>query len=345
MNAAVRAVVKVAASRGVHVHGVENGYTGLLNGRLRPLTREVERVILPIAELDFWGAQGGTILGSARERRFLDAPGRMPAVGTLVDFDGLVVIGGNGSLAGAHALAGETTTPIVGIPASIDNDVGCSGTAIGVDTALNTIVACCDRICDTARAHRRAFVVEVMGRDCGYLAMAAAVATGAEAVLFREQGRDEATIVASVHDAIARALSSGRDKKRVLILKAEGVTVPCTRLVRLVQERLDADGFGIDLRATVLGHLVRGGNPSFQDRMVAGRLGFQAVRALLAGQTDHMVAWQAPISGGITTTDPSVQLFPLTKVLAHSQSLVDGTSLLTQRRVQMMEAAEGVLGL
>jgi 6-phosphofructokinase 1 len=269
----------------------------------------------------------------------------MPAVGTLVDFDGLVVIGGNGSLAGAHALAGETTTPIVGIPASIDNDVGCSGTAIGVDTALNTIVACCDRICDTARAHRRAFVVEVMGRDCGYLAMAAAVATGAEAVLFREQGRDEATIVASVHDAIARALSSGRDKKRVLILKAEGVTVPCTRLVRLVQERLDADGFGIDLRATVLGHLVRGGNPSFQDRMVAGRLGFQAVRALLAGQTDHMVAWQAPISGGITTTDPSVQLFPLTKVLAHSQSLVDGTSLLTQRRVQMMEAAEGVLGL
>jgi 6-phosphofructokinase 1 len=345
MNAALRAVVKVAASRGFAVAGVEEGYTGLLDGRWRSLTREREGTIEPIAEIDPCGGWGGTILGSAREPRMMDAVGRAPALEHLAPLLGLVVIGGNGSLAGAHALAQQTSARIVGIPASIDNDVGCTGTAIGVDTALNTIVSCCDRISDTARAHQRAFVVEVMGRDSGYLAMASAVAAGAEAVLFREQGRDEDAIVASVCTVIERAFRSGRDKRRVLILKAEGVKVPCTRLVRLVEERLREAGTAVTVRATVLGHVVRGGSASFQDRMVAGRLGLQAVLAILDGKTDVMTAWQAMVPGGEATRDPAVTLYPLARVLEESQRLVDGTSPLTRRRVQMMEENEGIIGL
>jgi 6-phosphofructokinase 1 len=300
---------------------------------------------MPDPEIDFLGSIGGTILGSSRELRFLTPEGRAPAVAQLDgNFVGLVVIGGNGSLAGAHALAHESKVPVIGIPASIDNDVGCTGSAIGVDSALNTIVASCDRISDTARAHHRAFVVEVMGRDSGYLAMAGAVAAGAEAVLFAEQGRSEDEIVASVEQAIRRAFRRERGKRRVLILKAEGVKVPCTRLVRRVGERLkDLDD--VDVRATVLGHLVRGGNPSFSDRMIAGRLGLAAVDAVLAGATDQMVAWMAPGGAGQPTSDPAVTRFGLAQVLAESRALVDGTSPITQRRVKMMERIEGVLGL
>ncbi|MEM9460534.1 MAG: 6-phosphofructokinase [Myxococcota bacterium] len=345
MNAAIRAITKVAASRGVPVVGVENGYTGLLQGRLRPLTAvdEATGLLGVDPQMDAWGVLGGTVLGSAREPAFLTATGRAPAVETMKGLRGLIVVGGNGSLAGAHALAAQSNVPVVGIPASIDHDVGCTGTSIGVDTALNTIVSSCDRIGDTAHAHHRAFVIEVMGRDCGYLAMAAAVAVGAEAVLFREQGRDEPAIVEAVERAIRQAFSRP-GKRRVLILKAEGVTVPCTRLVRQVSERL-ADLTDVDVRATVLGHLVRGGHPSFADRMVAGRLGFAAVEAVLAGTTDHMVAWQAVVEGGASTTDAAVRLFALDRVLAESQMLIDGRSPITQRRVKMMETIEGVLGL
>lgn len=325
--------------------GVENGYTGLLEGRLRPLTLSSDSAgsLGVDGQMDLLGAVGGTVLGSAREPRFMTAEGRAPALDVLRDLRGLVVVGGNGSLAGAHALATECDTPIVGVPASIDHDVGCTGLSIGVDTALNTIVSSCDRICDTARAHHRAFVVEVMGRESGYLAMAAAVAMGAEAVLFREQGRDEEQLVAAVESAIRHAFSQ-RGKRRVLILKAEGVKTPCTLLVRRVAARLD-DLRDVEVRATVLGHLVRGGAPSFRDRMVAGRMGMVAVDTALAGHTDTMVAWQPIVDGGTKTADPSVRRFPLEQVLDESRALVDGTSVITQRRVQLMDAVEGVLGL
>jgi len=344
MNAAVRAVVKVAASRGVAVVGVEGGYTGLREGRLRALTQPTEAGRLaPDPDIDFAASQGGTTLGSAREPRFVTTQGRAPAVDVVNGLAGLVVIGGNGSLAGAHALAQESSTPVVGIPASIDHDVGCTGTSIGVDTALNTIVSCCDRISDTARAHRRAFVVEVMGRDSGYLAMAGAVAAGADAVLFAEQGRDDETIVAAVEAAIRRAFGVA-GKRRVLIVKAEGVALPCTALARQLDERL-ADMPEIGVRATVLGHLVRGGSPSFQDRMVAGRLGLAAVDALQAGVTDSMAAWQPPRGAGAKTPDPHVRLVALDEVLTESRALVDGTSEVTRWRVRMMEQLEGVFGL
>lgn len=345
MNAAVRAIVKVAASVGMAVAGVENGYSGLRAGTFRPLSEHGDEGRVSLSpQLDFWGSQGGTLLGSARELSFHEASGRAPAAKNLEAFAGLIVIGGNGSLAGAHALAAETSTPIVGIPASIDNDVGCTGTAIGVDTALNTIVEACDRICDTARAHQRAFVVEVMGRDCGYLAMASSVAVGADAVLISERRRSTDEVIAAVEQTIRRAFER-RGKKRVLILMAEGVGIPCTKLVREVQNRLKPELPSAEVRATVLGHVVRGGNPSFQDRMVAGRLGLAAVGALARGKSDVMASWMSSHPGGEATSDPSVSLHPLHDVLEQSKALIDGSSPLTQRRLQMMEAIEGVLGL
>lgn len=337
MNSALRAFVKVAAGRGARVLGVERGYDGLMEGRFRELR--------PGPELDPIGSCGGTILGSARSERFRTEQGRADAAQRLTDegVTGLAVIGGNGSLTGAHLLTLEQGVSTVGLPASIDNDIGCTAMAIGVDTALNTIVEACDRISDTARAHRRAFVVEVMGRDCGYLAMASAVAAGADAVLFREQGRSEEEVV----DLLQRTIEEGfaRGKRRVLVIKSEGVALPCTRLVRELDARIGDRLPGVDVRATVLGHLVRGGSPSYQDRMIAGRLALAGVHALLAGKTDVMAAWQPPVPGGEPTRDPSVQLFPLVAVLEQTAALLDGSSPITRKRIELIEGIEGVLGL
>ena len=346
MNAAIRAAGRVAGAKGARLVGVEHGYDGLIDGRFRDLSTELSGGrIAPIPEIDVIGNAGGTILGSVRSMRFLKPEGRAQAAKNLDGFAGLIVIGGNGSLTGAHALATEHGVKVVGLPASIDNDIGCTGTCIGVDTALNTIVDACDRISDTARAHRRAFVVEVMGRHCGYLAMASAVAVGADAVMFREQGRGEDALVAAAADVMRKGFAAERGKRRVLIIKAEGVEVPTDRLVKRTQEAIAADLPGVDVRGTVLGHLVRGGSPSYQDRMVAGRLALGAVDALLDGKTDEMIAWQPPIPGGTATFDPSVFRFPLEKVLEETKALIDGSSPVTKRRVKMMEVNEGTLAL
>jgi len=346
MNACLRAMAKVAAARGVRLVGVLDGYDGLIDGTTRELTVDAPGTPGGLAvarELDLAGNEGGTLLGSARCRRFLDPAHRATAVDRLRGLDGLVVIGGNGSLTGAHHLARECATPVVGVPASIDNDVGCTASALGVDTALNTILECCDRIADTARSHRRAFVVEVMGRQSGYLAMASAVAAGADGVLLPEHGRSEDDVVAAVAGMIRRSFARDGSRRRVLIVKAEGVEVPCTRLVRRVEE-VNAD-LGVETRATVLGHLVRGGRPSYQDRMIAGRLGLAAVDAVLAGVTDQMVAWMAPVPGGVATGDPAVSRFPLADVLRETAALLDGTSPVTQWRLKTLASLEGALGL
>jgi 6-phosphofructokinase 1 len=346
MNAALRTIVKLAAAEGVTAYGVEQGYEGLMAGRLRELTRSMGEGLAPLLAVDSAAHAGGTLLGSARSAAFRTAAGRQRAAGQLASLgvERLIVIGGNGSLTGAHALAAESDLKVIGVPASIDNDIGCTSTAIGVDTALNTIVEACDRISDTARAHHRAFVVEVMGRDSGYLAMASAVAAGADAVLFRERGHTEDEVVRAVEATIRRSFDAQRGKRRVLIIKAEGVEVPCTRLVRLLQQRL-GDLPHAEIRATVLGHVVRGGNPSFQDRMVAGRLALAAVEAALSGASDEMVAWQPNVAGGIQTADPHVQRFPLETVLSETAALLDGSSPVTRRRIAMMEKIEGVLAL
>ncbi len=347
MNAAIRAVVRVAASRGVRVLGVDHGYDGLIEGRFRDLTvAHDDGLLFPAPEVDLVGNLGGTLLGSVRSSRFLTGEGRREALEQMraAGVHGLVVVGGNGSLTGAHRLAREGDVAVVGMPASIDNDIGATSLAIGVDTALNTIVEACDRISDTARAHRRAFVVEVMGRQCGYLAMASAVAVAADGVLFREQGRSESEIV----DAAERVLRAGfeprRGKRRVLIVKSEGVELPTPRLTAMLQERLH-DLPGVEVRGTVLGHLVRGGNPSHLDRLIAGRLGLAAVLALLEKKTDEMVAWQPHVRGGTPTGDPQVFRFPLERVLEETTGLLDGTSEVMRRRVAMMESHQGVLSL
>ncbi|MEQ8456834.1 MAG: 6-phosphofructokinase [Sandaracinaceae bacterium] len=346
MNAAVRAVVKVAAGRGVHVVGVERGYQGLIDHRFRDLTRETASGLTPTQEVEVSANLGGSFLGSARCKAFYEEAGRAQGAEALnKHLDGLVVIGGNGSLTGAHALATEHGCKVVGIPASIDHDIGCTNSAIGVDSALNTIVEACDRISDTARAHRRAFVVEVMGRQSGYLCMAGAVAAGADAALFREQGRSEEELVRDVAELILKSFAGDRDKQRVLILKAEGVEIPCTKLVRMATEAC-GDALGdVSIRATVLGHLVRGGSPSFADRMIANRFGHAAVNALLGGKTDVMAAWQSPIPGGEKTVDHGVSLFPLALVLEETQAMLAGSSPVTKARVALMEKAAGVLAL
>lgn len=346
MNTALRAVTLVAAQRGVEVIGIERGYQGLIEGAMRPLTRRTPAgALVPTAEMDGAGHLGGSILGSARCKAFYQREGREQVRGALAALDGVVVIGGNGSLTGARALVEEQGAKILGIPASIDNDVGCTAAAIGVDTALNTIVEACDRISDTARAHHRAFVVEVMGRDSGYLCMASAIAAGAEAALFREEGRSEEELVKVVADTIARGFSPERGKQRVLVMKAEGVEVPCTKLVRLAQERLEPTLPGVEIRAVVLGHLVRGGNPSFLDRMIASRFALAAVSGLLEGRTGEMAAWQTPLRGGHATVDRSVTLWPLAKVLEETAALLRGDSPVTRARLQLMQAAAGVLAL
>jgi 6-phosphofructokinase 1 len=346
MNACLRAVAKVAAGQGAQVLGACEGYEGLIDGRFRELTRALPSGgVGTELELDALGGTGGTVIGSARSARFRERAGREQALAMLRarNVEGLIVIGGNGSLTGAHLFATETGFKVLGVPGSIDNDIGCTATCLGVDTALNTIVEACDKISDTARAHRRAFVVEVMGRDCGYLAMASAVAMVADAALIREQGKSEAELVAAVSDVIRKGLSRG--KRRVLIIKSEGVQMPTTKLVRQTEEALAKELPGVEIRATVLGHVVRGGNPTYQDRAIGGRLGAVAVGALLAGGSDEMVAWQSPTPGGAATMDPMVQRFALAQVLEETAALIDGTSPVIQRRLKLMQVAADVLPL
>lgn len=347
MNAAIRAVTKVAASHGHEVWGIVDGFDGLIDADLRPLTRRVgaRGSLSPLAEVEYAGGRGGTILGTARSPRFYSRESRAQAARTVSEYslDGLVVIGGNGSMEGAHLLATEDGVPVIGIPASIDNDIGLTREAIGVDTALNTIVEACDRISDTASSHHRAFVVEVMGRNSGYLAMAASVATAADAVLLPEQGRSPEEVVAAVTQVLRESFASTREKQRVLILKAEGVQILTEQLVDAVREAIGVEP-EVEIRATILGHLVRGGNASFRDRLLAGRFGLVAVTGLLDGHSDKMAGWNLE-GPGIDTSDSWIKLFPITAVLDETAALLDGTSQVTLDRVRRMEDIQGVLSI
>ncbi|MDX1447434.1 MAG: ATP-dependent 6-phosphofructokinase, partial [Acidimicrobiia bacterium] len=340
----IQAVVKIGAAQGYDVLGVERGFDGLIDGQTRRLTRHLDGSVIPEPVIDGVGGLGGTFLGSARSSRFLQPDHRAKAAANLRAWGsrGLIVIGGNGSIAGAHALAGECEIPVVAIPASIDNDIGLTREAIGVDTALNTIVEACDRISDTARSHHRAFIVEVMGRDSGYLAMASAVATAADAVLLPEQSRSYDEVVESVVACIRHSFSSVRGKTRVLIIKAEGVDIPTHLLVD--QVAAEVGDMEVDVRGTVLGHLVRGGNSSFRDRLIAGRFGLVAVETILQGRTDLMVGWNLTDTGE-PTSDSFVRVFPIEDVLSETRALLDGSSQIAHDRVVRMEKIQGVLSL
>lgn len=348
MNAALRAATLVGVAQGYTVLGVERGYTGLINGEFRTL--EPADVGTSIRE-------GGTLLGSARSAAFATLEGRNTARRRLKDarIGAVLVIGGNGSLAGADRLgdrAEDPTAPrVIGLPASIDNDVGLTSMAIGVDTAMNTIMEACDRIADTAQAHDRAFIIEVMGRDSGYLAMSTSVAVGADLVLFREDGRSIDQQVERVVETIcaARARPSGR--RWALIIKAEGIALPAHELKARVDIRLREVGGVVaetETRVTVLGHVVRGGRPTAADRTLASRLGHAGVRALIAGRSGEMVAWQpspAPPEATRSPDDPRCWLVPLPLVLEETRRLLSGESPAVQWRTRVFDAIDAALKL
>ena len=346
MNAALRAAARVGAELGLEMLGVEDGYAGLLEGRLRRLDVRV---------LDEASRRGGTVLGTARSKVFPTPEGQAKARETIARerLRGMLVVGGNGSLTGARALARMATAdgrPLLvgGVPASIDNDLACTSMSIGVDTAMNTIVEACDRIFDTATAHKRTFIVEVMGRDCGYLAMTAGIAAGADAVLVRETDKDEAQIVEQVVTTMQRAYAAadGMDdaKRRVLVMKAEGVKVDSTRLKMLVDERIAKVLPDVDTRVTVLGHVVRGGTPSAFDRLLAARLTNAALRAIAAGGTDVMAGWSGPgIASPPCPWDPYVVLTPLEQVLEQTAKLMSGASELARWRKRIFQEVEHIL--
>jgi 6-phosphofructokinase 1 len=336
MNAAIRTVAVMGQARGHEVLGIRRGYEGLLEGDAFALAPEVVEGITRL---------GGTVLGSARSPLFATAEGQAKAreQARALGLGALVVIGGNGSLTGAHALAEGRPLTVIGLPASIDNDIGHCGLAIGVDTAVNTIVDACDRISDTARAHRRAFLVEVMGRNCGFLAMRAGIAAEANAILYGEKPLSEDELVARLRQVLRRCFAPGQATKRVLIVKSESVTVPTARLTERLQEHLHEDAPGVDVRETILGHLVRGGNPSALDRMIAQRLAFAAVLGCEEGEHDVMISWEAPGDFGRETRDPSVRIVPLAEVLAETQRLLDGTSPVIRKRVELLSQTEDLL--
>ncbi len=271
MNAALRAVARKGIYAGMEVWGVCRGFAGLIQG-------EFNRMELgSVADII---QRGGTILYTARSQEFLNERGQAKAAANLMEqgIEGLVVIGGNGSFRGALALE-KMGVKVVGVPATIDNDLGGTDLAIGFDTAVNTVVEAMDKIRDTAAAHDRTFVIEVMGRDAGFIALFAGLAGGAEAILIPEEplGMDE----------ICRRLRQSRErgKKHSLIVVAEGEKVGRGMEVGRALEACT----GMETRVTVLGHLQRGGNPSAYDRVLASRLGARAVEILLEGKSGLMV--------------------------------------------------------
>ncbi len=272
MNAAVRAVVRSGLDHNVEVFGIRQAYQGLLAGDIAPLSsREVSGIL----------QRGGTILQTARNEEFKTAPGQRKGKRRLNEhgIEGVIVIGGDGSLRGALALH-KMGIPVIGVPASIDNDIWGTDTSVGVDTALNTILDAVDRLRDTATSHSRAFVVEVMGRDCGYLAVMAGILGGAEIVVTPENGVTMNEIAIALEDAYIRG------KSHAIAVLAEGAPYQGPDLAGFLEQK----HIGFEIRLTILGHTQRGGSPTAFDRLLATRMGVYAVELLLGGETGKMVA-------------------------------------------------------
>lgn len=267
MNAAIRAVIRSGVDKGWSMFGVENGYAGLISGNIRPMgARDVGGII----------QQGGTILGSARSAEFRTEEGRVMAIRSMnrLGIDSLVVIGGNGSQTGAYELS-KMGFPAVGVASTIDNDLVGSEITIGVDTALNIALEAIDRLKVTASSHQRAFLVEVMGRDCGYLALMSGLAGGAEIAVIPEIEIEPEDVASAIRTAYERG------KAHAMVVVAEGAKYNAGALVDYFEKHKERLGFQI--RATQLGHVQRGGAPGAFDRILATRLGAAAVRKLDEG--------------------------------------------------------------
>lgn len=268
MNAAIRAVVRTASVNGLDVYGIHDGYLGMYEGRIEKLYRK------SVSEKM---SNGGTFLGTARLEQFTDIKIRNIAVENLkkLGIDALVTIGGDGTYHGALALH-EMGIKTVAVPGTIDNDIGGTDYTIGFDTALNTAVDAVDKLRDTSNSHRRCSIIEVMGRNCGDLAVWTGIAVGAECVVCKEVGYDLPSILENVTNA-------AKVKRHAIIVVAENM-VDVNELAKVVTEKTP-----FDARATVLGHIQRGGSPTPQDRVLASEMGSKAVYALLEGESGSCV--------------------------------------------------------
>ncbi len=269
MNACIRAVVRTASYHKVDVYGITQGYNGLINGLLRKLEpKDVSNII----------QRGGTILETARCKEFHTVEGRKKAFANLEkhQIDALVLIGGDGTYTGAKIFEQEFGTKCIGIPGTIDNDLYGTDNTIGYDTALNTVVEAVDKIRDTASSHHRLFIVEVMGRDAGFIALRSGIGVGAEAILVPETPTYIDHLIAKLEADFRQ------DKNSAIIIVAEGDDFGgANQVAEAVKQRFDK----FDIRVSILGHIQRGGSPSAYDRVLASQLGFEAVNALVAGKS------------------------------------------------------------
>ena len=276
MNAAIRAVTRTAIYNGLKVKGIMRGYKGLITGEIVDFTSSSVSNIIQ---------KGGTILKTARCPEFRDAEGRKQAYENMrqAGIDALVVIGGDGTITGAQTLAREFDVPIVALPGTIDNDLSGTDSTIGYDTALNTIMDAVDKLRDTASSHERLFLVEVMGRNAGFLALNGAIASGAEAAIIPE--------IMTETDQLGELIGNGfrKSKNSSIVLVAES---ELTGGAMGVAERIKKEYPQYDTRVTILGHIQRGGSPTASDRIIASRMGEAAINALMEGQRNVMIGVQ-----------------------------------------------------
>ena len=297
MNAAIRAVTRAAIVNGIKVKGIYRGYKGLMEGEVTELgTQDVSGII----------QRGGTILKSARSEEFRTPEGRKRAFETLQreQIDALIAIGGDGTFTGARLLAQEYNVPVIGLPGTIDNDLWGTDATIGYDTALNTIMECVDKLRDTGTSHERLFLVEVMGRDAGFLTLSAAIAAGAEAAIIPER--------ATVAEQLEEAIGQGRRKHKNsgIVLVQEHAIEGGARKVAEIIEKVHPE-YGT--RVTILGHLQRGGSPTAFDRILASRLGVAAIQALMEEQRSIMVGIQ----------NSEIVYVPLSKAIKQKKDIKD----------------------
>ena len=280
MNAAVRSVVRTARYHGVEVYGIRRGWNGLISGDIVKLDeKSVSRTI----------NKGGTILYTARSKEFMTEEGQRKGASTckFLGLDSIIAIGGDGTFRGAQALS-KFGINVIGIPATIDNDIGCTHYCLGFDSAANTAIECIDKLRDTMQSHERCSVVEVMGRHAGYLAMYVGLATGATAVLVPEHKTSDEELI----ETIRRARLNGFT--HYMIVVAEGAA-SASEVARVIKEATD-----MDPRVTVLGHIQRGGSPTARDRVAATKMGYLAVELLMQDKSNRIVCTH---DGGFTDVD------------------------------------------
>ena len=276
MNAAIRAVVRTASFHSLHIYGIYRGYEGMIDGQIERLDKgHVGNII----------QRGGTVLKTARSQRFMTAEGRKAAYDSLMvhDIDALVAIGGDGTFTGAKIFHEEYGIPIIGIPGTIDNDLFGTDYTIGFDTAVNTAIEAVDKIRDTADSHNRLFFVEVMGRDTGYIAMNTGIGSGAGAIMIPESRVDLEDLIKHLEK------TAKRQKLFSLVIVAEGNE---NGNAQTLADKIKARWPEYDCKVTIIGHMQRGGAPSALDRLIASRMGYTAVEAILKGEFNKMVGIQ-----------------------------------------------------